>query len=89
MNAFDISDDLMFRVSYVRIVNDLTYVAQNSETRDNLQMATTAWVLQRAGSTIGTGTFSITPAPEPRSLFLLMPIVALVGLRWRYQRHRA
>ena len=30
---------------------------------------------------IGSGTYFVTPVPEPSYLFLLMPIVALVGLR--------
>jgi hypothetical protein len=33
-------------------------------------------------------TLSVTPIPEPCSLFLLMPTVVLVCLRWRHQLHR-
>jgi hypothetical protein len=53
----------------------------NSETNDFLDMELNIWFLSQAGSTIGSGTYSVTPVPEPSYLFLLMPIVALVGLR--------
>jgi hypothetical protein len=86
LNAFDISDDNLFNVSYERGPNFLFYDAHNSETGDILNMIDNLWDLTRAGSMIGAGTFSVTPVPEPHSLFLLMPIVAIVGLRWRHQR---
>jgi hypothetical protein len=94
-DAFDVSDDLLgppFPLGptfYMRLRNVLVYYAFNSETSDNLAMNGLDWNLSSAGSVIGSGTYSVTPAPEPRSMFLLMPIVALVGLRWRHQRHRA
>jgi hypothetical protein len=90
--AFDISDDGLGLTLYQRPPNNLAYTGTNSETNDFLDMKLNIWSLTRAGGTVGSGTFSVRPAasvPEPRSLFLLMPIVALVGLRWRHQRHRA
>jgi len=95
-NAFDVSDDLLgppFPLGptfYMRLRNVLVYYAFNSETSDSLAMNGVDWNLSSAGSMIGSGTYSVTPAPipEPRSLFLLMPIVAMGGLRWRHQRHR-
>jgi len=91
-DAFDISDDGLGLTLYQRPPNNLAYTGTNSETNDFLDMELNIWSLTRAGSTIGSGTFSVTPAgavPEPRSLLLLMPIVALGGLRLRHQRHRA
>ena len=89
-SAFDISDDGIGPKIYNRPANTLLYMGSNSETNDFLDMALNDWFLTRAGSSIGSGTYSITPAaaiPEPSYLFLLMPIVALVGLHWRHQRH--
>src|SRR5215469_2398246 len=80
-DAFDISDDALGTlVLYQRSTNTLAYQGTNSETNDFLDMELNIWFLTRAGSTIGSGTYSVTPTPvpEPRSLFLLMPIVALV-----------
>jgi hypothetical protein len=90
-SAFDISDDGIGPKIYNRPANTLLYMGSNSETNDFLDMSLNDWFLTRAGSSIGSGTYSITPAvvPEPSSLFLLMPIVAIVGLRWRHQWHRA
>jgi hypothetical protein len=90
-DAFDISDDHLGPVFYQRGANFLFYSGTNSETGDVLNMVAEPnnWALTGAnGSTLGTGTFSITPVvvPEPSSLFLLMPIVAIGGLRWRHQR---
>jgi hypothetical protein len=94
-DAFDISDDNdMFAGPpvYSSVAKGLGYNATNSETQDVLHMLFTgsgAWTLERPG-VVDRGTYSITPAiPEPPSLFLLTPILALVGLRWRHQRHRA
>jgi hypothetical protein len=90
-SAFDISDDFPGPTIYNRPANNLLYIRINSETNDVLDMSFNNWGLNRAGSVIGTGTYSITPAPvpEPSYLFLLMPIVALGGLRWRHQRNGA
>jgi hypothetical protein len=88
-NAFDISDDIFYQAFYNRPANNLRYDAENSETNDILHMIEGNWSLGVPGIVLGSGTYSVAPAPEPRSLFLLMPIVALVGLRWRHQRHRA
>ena len=76
---------------YQQPTNTLAYQGTNSETNDFLDMELNIWSLTRAGSTIGSGTYFVTPTPvpEPSSLFLLMPIVALGGLRLRHQRHRA
>ena len=95
MNAFDISDDHLGPVFYQRGADFLSYSGTNSETGDVLNMVVEPnnWALTGAnGSTLGTGTFSITPSaavPEPSFLFLLMPIVALGSLHLRYQRDRA
>jgi hypothetical protein len=93
-DAFDISDDSLGTLTlYQRPPsNTLSYQGTNSETNDFLDMELNIWSLTQAGRTIGSGTYSVTPAaavPEPSSLFLPMPIVAIVGLRWRHQRHRA
>ena len=80
-DAFDLSDDGLGALTlYQRPGNTLAYQGTNSETDDFLDMELNIWFLTRAGSTIGSGTYSVTPTPvpEPRSLFLLMPIVALV-----------
>jgi len=90
-DAFDISDDALGALTlYERPTNTFAYQGTNSETNDFLDMSLNDWFLTRAGSSIGSGTYSITPAvvPEPSSLFLLMPIAALVGQRWRHQRRR-
>src|SRR5262249_29258649 len=93
MNVFDISDDHLGPVFYQRGANVLFYSGTNSETGDVLNMVAEPnnWALTGAnGSTLGSGIYSVTPAatvPEPSSLFPLMPIVALVGLRLRHQRH--
>ena len=88
-HAFDISDDALGALTlYQRPTNTLAYQGTNSETNDFLDMELNIWFLTQAGSTIGSGTYSVTPVPEPSYLFPLMPIVALVGLRWRHQRHR-
>jgi hypothetical protein len=90
-DAFDLSDDGLGALTlYQRPGNTLAYQGTNSETNDFLDMELNIWFLTRAGSTIGSGTYSVTPTPvpEPRSLFLLTPIVALGGLRLRHQRHR-
>ena len=84
-DAFDISDDASDAV-YDRAANGLFYMATNSETGDQLVMGPTfsTWDLRdAAGFITDSGTYSVAPAPEPRSLFLLMPVVAIVGLRWR------
>jgi len=89
---FDISDDFGIIATYVRSTNSLDYMGRNSETGDTLHMiaSNSNWSLVPAtGDQSGIGTFSVTPTPEPSSLFLLIPVVALVGLRWRHQRHRA
>jgi hypothetical protein len=71
-------------------VNTLAYRGLNSETNDILDMELHIWNLTtQAGSPLGIGTYTVTPAPEPSSLFLVMPILAIVGLRWRHQHHRA
>ena len=88
MNAFDISDDSLAIAAYDRPLNALVYSGTNSETGDILSMFGGTWGLLR-GTLVDSGTYFVTPTPEPRSLFLLMSIVALVGLRWRHQRHRA
>ena len=83
--AFDISDDMNITL-YFRPTNTLSYeAAVNSETGDHLDMIGGTWNML-LGTMANSGTYSITPVPEPRSLFLLMPIVALGGLRWRHQR---
>ena len=90
-SAFDISDDGIGPKIYNRPANTFLYMGSNSETNDFLDMALNDWFLTRAGSSIGSGTYSITPAaaiPEPSYLFLLMPIVALGGLCWRRQQRR-
>jgi len=90
MNAFDISDDSLGLLLYQRPPNNLGYIGTNSETNDLLDMELNIWSLTRAGTTIGAGTFSVAPvasAPEPGSLFLVLSIVPLVGLRWRQLRH--
>jgi len=94
-DAFDGIDDVS-AATYFRIENTLGYHGVNSETGDLLFMDPPAigtmfpatFAFTRDGSLLATGTFAITPAPEPRTLFLLLPVVALVGLRWRPQRHR-
>jgi hypothetical protein len=91
MDAFDISDDNVTPGSteYIRPLNLFNYFAHNSETGDILSMQDSTWALIEAPNvTVGTGTYSVALAPEPNSLFLLMPVVALLGLRWRHQRHR-
>jgi hypothetical protein len=63
----------------------LIFFGNNSETSDMLEMGSTfsTWDLRDApGFITDSGTYSVTPAPEPRSLFLLMPIVVIVGMRW-------
>ena len=91
-DAFDISDDFFSGpppTFYDRPPNQLSYGGVNSETGDTLNMLFfSQWELLR-GTLIDTGTFTVTPAPELGSLFLLMPIVTVFGLRWRHQRHRA
>jgi hypothetical protein len=65
MNAFDISDDHLGTVFYQRGANFLSYSGTNSETGDVLNMVVEPnnWALTGAnGSTLGTGTFSITPS---------------------------
>jgi hypothetical protein len=95
--AFDIIDDQP-GAEYIRDSNALFYIgrdtefATNSETGDRFALSfavpnSRTWELLR-GTLVDTGTYSVAPVPEPRSLFLLMPIVAIVGLRWRHQRHR-
>ena len=82
-HAFDISDDALGTLTlYQRPTNTLAYQGTNSETNDFLDMELNIWFLTQAGSTIGSGTYSVAPVPEPSYLFLLMPIVALVGLRY-------
>jgi hypothetical protein len=91
-DAFDISDDHPGPIGPLYQpppTNNLAYTAFNSETSDLLDMELNIWSLFRAGSTIGSGTYSVTPVPELNSLFLVMPFVALGGLRLRHQRHRA
>ena len=89
-DAFDISDDGLGALTlYQPPANTLAYQGTNSETNDFLDMELNIWFLTQAGTTIGSGTYSVTPVPEPNYLFLLMPIVALVGLRWRHQRRCA
>ena len=87
-DAFDISDDALGPLTlYQRPTNTLAYQGTNSETNDFLDMELNIWFLTRAGSTIGSGTYSVTPVPEPSSL-LLITVVALVCLPWRHrQRH--
>jgi hypothetical protein len=93
MNAFDLNDDSLVIIlpptGYDRPSNTLTYIRGNSETGDVLDMELNIWDLRQVntGNLIAIGTYTTT-APEPRSLFLLMPVVALFGLRWRHQRHR-
>ena len=90
-DAFDLSDDSLGTLTlYQRATNTLSYQGTSSETNDVLDMELFIWTLRQAGSQIGFGTYSVTPAavPEPSSL-LLVTVVALVGLRWRQQRHRA
>ena len=91
MNAFDISDESFVDARYERPFNMLTYDGINSETFDNLSLFSgTAWALHRPdGSELAFGTYSVTPVPEPSSLFLLMSFVGLGGLRLRHQRLRA
>jgi hypothetical protein len=90
-DAFDISDDALGTLTlYQRSANTLAYQGTNSETNDFLDMELNIWFLTRAGSMIGSGTYSVTPAavvPEPSYLFPLIPMVALVSLRLRHQ-HR-
>jgi hypothetical protein len=89
-DAFDISDDALGTLTlYQRSANTLAYQGTNSETNDFLDMELNIWFLTRAGSMIGSGTYSVTTAvvPEPSYLFPLIPMVALVGLRLRRQ-HR-
>jgi hypothetical protein len=91
-DAFDFSDDrpgLIVPLYQPPPTNNLACTAVNCETSDLLDMELNIWSLFRVGSTIGSGTYSVTPVPEPSSLFLLMPFVALGGLRLRHQRHRA
>jgi hypothetical protein len=86
-NAFDLIDDSLAAAAYIRSENSLTYAAINSETDDIFDMTVSLWSLTRVGM-VDSGTFSVTEVPEPSSLFLLMPGVALVGLRLRHQRLR-
>ena len=93
-NAFDFIDDPggSDGTVYRRAINELCYSAINSEnTSDGLNIIGAivgVWDFHRPGL-LATGTVSITPAvPEPNSLFLVTPILAIVGLRWRHQRHR-
>ena len=92
-DAFDLSDDGLGPLTlYQRSTNTLAYQGTNSETNDFLDMELNIWSLSQAGSTIGSGTYSVMPAaavPEPSSLFLLTAIVPLFSLRWRQWRHRA
>ena len=88
-DAFDISDDALGALTlYERPTNTFAYQGTNSETNDFLDMELNIWFLTQGGSTIGSGTYSVTPIPEPSYLFPLMPIAALVGQRWRHQRRR-
>jgi hypothetical protein len=91
-DAFDISDDSLGALTfYQRLANNLAYQGTNSEANDFLDMGLNIWFLTRAGSMIGSGTFSVTPAatvPEPSSP-LLITVVALVGLRLRHWRRHA
>jgi hypothetical protein len=93
-DAFDISDDVFGR--FIPLyepspANSLVYTGTNSETNDSLDMEVNIWFLTRAGSQIGSGTYSVTPAaavPESSSL-LVIPVAALLGLRlrrWRQAR---
>jgi hypothetical protein len=89
-DAFDISDDALGTLTlYQRPTNTLAYQGTNSETNDFLDMELNIWSLTRAGTMIGSGTYSVTAAsvPEPSCLFPLIPMAALVGLRLRRQ-HR-
>jgi hypothetical protein len=89
--AFDIIDDADAGLTeYDRTNNLLLYARINSETGDGLGLTRSpfrTWVLIHGGMEEAPGGVSITPAatPEPRSLFLLMPIVAVLVLRWRGQ----
>jgi hypothetical protein len=92
MDAFDITDDSVSLLLYQRPPNNFDYTGINSETGDLLDMELNLWSLTRAGTVIGSGPFSALPvasAPEPGSLFLVMPVIALIGLRWRRQRRHA
>ena len=91
-SAFDISDDAFTTTHtlYQRPDNNLGFVATNSETGDILDMELHIWNLTtQAGSPLGIGTYTVTPAPEPSSLFLLITGVALFGLRRRRWRRHA
>jgi hypothetical protein len=89
-DAFDITDDNLGVAEFFRTMRILTYSATNSETGDMLHMFQFSTWIWEGGGAGAAGTYSITPeVPEPRSLVLLMPAVALVGLRVKYQRHRA
>ena len=86
--AFDINDDVgSVNALYNRSVNALAYSSFDSETDFHLSIIGTTWQLVGAG-TVDVGTLTVTPVPEPGSLFLLMPIVAVVGLHLRHQRRR-
>jgi hypothetical protein len=90
--AFDIIDDFDTGApptEYDRSNNLLTYGRINSETGDSVLLTRSpfrAWSLSHGGMVEAIGGVSITPAatPEPPPLFLLMPIVAILVLRWRY-----
>src|SRR5262249_32489017 len=58
-DAFDLSDDGLGALTlYQRPGNTLAYQGTNSETNDFLDMELNIWFLTRAGSTIGSGTYS-------------------------------
>ena len=88
-NAFDITDDLS-SAQYIRGPNSFGFQGVNSETLDKLTTGLVGsnpngWQLSLLfGLPLGSGTFTVTPAaaaPEPSSLFLLMPIVVILGVR--------
>jgi hypothetical protein len=90
-DVFDIVDDSVSLLLYQRLPNNFDYTGINSETGDLLDMELNLWSLTRAGTVIGSGPFSALPAvaPEPGSLFLVIPAIALIGLRWRRRRRHA
>ncbi len=90
-SAFDISEDAFITtLTLFQRPDNLAYAAINSEDSDILDMELHFWNLSRAGHSIGSGTYLVTPAaaPEPSSLFLLITTVPVVGLLWRHGRHR-